>query len=78
MKKLFILLIAALLVHSCNRETKDETSQVIRCEDGVEICARKFTFEKHQYIEFYRRSPGYDNYTGFVHDPDCWCMIDYD
>jgi hypothetical protein len=82
MKKLLILLLVALLAYSCNTETKGEThvetTQVIRCEDGVKIYVRKFTFENHQYIEFCRPSPGYDNYTGFVHDPNCWCMIDYD
>ena len=79
MKKVFILLLAALLAYSCNTETKGETHvetpQVIRCEDGVKIYARKFTFENHQYIEF--KDQRYYGH-GFVHDPNCWCMIDYD
>lgn len=79
MKKFILILIAAICLCSCNADTKDdahvETSQVIRCEDGAKIYVRKFTFEKHQYIEFKdHRFYGH----GFVHDPDCWCMIEYD
>jgi hypothetical protein len=64
MRGLF-LAIAVLLLASCNDKTPEE------------VKAKKFEFEGHSYIEFYR----YDmhvNYTGFVHDPDCQCMIEYD
>ena len=75
MKKFIILAFALALLGGCRPETQEQ----IKCEDNTTIYARKFTFEEHQYIEFYRHSPGtYDNYTGFVHDPNCWCMIDYD
>ena len=74
MKKLIIAIFTALLLCGCGPETQ----KAVYSDDGTKIYARKFTFEDHQYIEFYRHSPGYDNYTGFVHDPNCWCMIDYD
>lgn len=79
MKKFILILIATICLCSCNADTKDdthvETTQVIRCEDGVKIYVRKFTFENHQYLEFKDlRCYGH----GFVHDPNCWCMIDYE
>lgn len=75
MRKFIILIFSLLLLCGC----EPETQKGVYCDDGTMIYARKFTFEEHQYIEFYRHAPGYDNYTGFVHDPDCQtCMIDYD
>lgn len=76
MKKFILAIFAALLVAGCEPETQKPTYS----DDGTTIYARKFEFEGHQYIEFYRPNKGlsYDNYTGFVHDPNCWCMIDYD
>jgi len=74
MKKFAIVLFFLLLFSGC----EPKTQKAVHSDDGTKIYARKFTFEGHQYIEFYRPSPGYDNYTGFVHDPNCWCMIDYD
>ena len=75
MKKLIAMIFTAILMFGC----EPETQKGVYCDDGTTIYARKFTFEEHQYIEFYRHAPGYDNYTGFVHDPDCQaCMIDYD
>jgi hypothetical protein len=75
MKKLVIAIFTALLLCGC----EPGTQKVHKSDDGAEIYVRKFTFEGHQYIEFYRPSHfTYDNYTGFVHDPDCWCMADYD
>lgn len=75
MKKFIILVFALVLFGGCEPETR----KAVHSDDGTTIYARKFTFEEHQYIEFYRpHGPSYDNYTGFVHDPNCWCMIDYD
>ena len=76
MKKFILAILTVLLFAGCEPETQKPTY----CDDGTKIYARKFEFDGHQYIEFYRpnMSLSYDNYTGFVHDPDCWCMIDYD
>lgn len=73
MKKLVIAIFTALLLCGCAPET-----QKVYSDDGTTICVKKFTFEEHQYIEFFRVGGIYDNNTGFVHDPNCWCMIDYD
>ena len=75
MKKLIIGVLGLALLCGC----EPETQKTIQVNDGTKLYSRKFEFEGHQYIEFYR--PGgfsYDNYTGFVHDPNCPCMIDYD
>lgn len=64
MRGLF-LSIAVLLLASCNDKTPEE------------VKAKKFEFEGHSYIEFYR-SDIIRGRTGFVHDPDCQCMIEYD
>lgn len=69
MKKLLIAIFAVLLVNGC----EPETQHLIKSEDNTTLRVRKFTFEEHQYIEFCRDN----HYTGFVHDPNCWCMIDY-
>lgn len=74
MKKLIIIILALLSLCGCT----SKIGSPVQCDDSTVIYARKFTFEGHQYIEFYRHIPGYDNRTGFVHDPDCECMIDYD
>ena len=74
MKKLIAMIFTGILLLGC----KPDTQKAVYGDDGTKIYARKFTFEEHQYIEFYRNIPGYDNYTGFVHDPNCWCMVDYD
>jgi hypothetical protein len=74
MKKFIAVIFTAILMFGC----EPETQKAVYSDDGTMIYARKFTFEEHQYIEFYRNAPGYDNYTGFVHDPNCWCMVDLD
>ena len=67
MKKI-IAIFAVLLLCGCEPETQKAVYN-----DDAKIYVRKFTFEEHQYIEFKRPGGGYDNYTGFVHDPDCPC-----
>jgi hypothetical protein len=75
MKKVILAICAALLLCGC----EPDSQKVNLSQDGTKIYARKFEFEGHSYIEFYRPSAiSYDNYTGFVHDPNCPCMIDYD
>ena len=76
MKRFILAIFAMFLLAGCEPETQKPTYS----DDGTTIYARKFEFEGHQYIEFRRPSKAlpYDNYTGFVHDPNCWCMIDYD
>lgn len=76
MKKLIALIFTAVLLLGCEPGMQQKA---VYGDDGTTIYARKFTFEEHQYIEFYRPCSGaYDNYTGFVHDPNCWCMVDLD
>ncbi len=75
MKKFILAIFAVLLLAACEPESQKATHS----DDGTTIYSRKFEFEGHQYIEFYRLgSFRYDNYTGFVHDPNCWCMVDCD
>ena len=70
MKKLLIVFITLIAMYSCmsNTQTKIHTT------DGIPIYALKFEYDGHRYIEFTRvGSDMYDNYTGYVHDPDCPC-----
>ena len=76
MKKFILVILLALLLAGCGSK-QHENWETIVCEDGTEIYARKFVYDKHQYIEF--RDLGRNTTSaGFVHDPDCWCMIEYD
>ena len=61
MKKIGILAIVLLL-------------GLASCGIGTRLYARHFKYNGHCYIEFFRNLPSYDNYTGYVHDPDCPCM----
>lgn len=76
MKKLIIGILASFLLCGCH--DMDVSGEKTYSDDGAAIYVRKFTFEEHQYIEFLRYRPGHDDYTGYVHDPNCWCMIDYE
>lgn len=69
-----VMIFTVILLLGC----EPETQKAVYGDDGAKIYARKFMFEEHQYIEFYRPAAVYDNYTGFVHDPNCWCMVDLD
>ena len=73
---LFVLL-SLFAVSGCKNNSEDNVEKVIM-SDGAKIEVRKFIYDGHQYIEFFRHAGGYDNYTGYVHDPNCWCMVDYD
>ena len=67
------MIFTAILLFGC----EPESQKTIYSSDGTTIYVRKFEFEGHQYIEFYRSGGAisYDNYTGFVHDPDCPCTL---
>ena len=40
---------------------------------STDIHAVKFEYEGHSYIQF-----DAGGVSGYVHDPDCWCMVEYD
>lgn len=69
MKKLIIGIIALIALCSCEPETRVK----IHTSDGAPLYVRKFEYDGHRYIEFTRILEVYDNYTGYVHDPDCPC-----
>lgn len=69
MKKLLIGIIAIIALCSCEPETQTK----IYTTDGAPLYVRKFEYDGHKYIEFSRTLQVYDNYTGYVHDPDCPC-----
>lgn len=69
MKKFLIVLIGILLLAGLSGCAKREATSV------PSIKAMKFEYEGHQYI-YFRKVPGHSG--GPVHDPNCWCMIDYD
>lgn len=69
MKKFIIGIIALLALCSC----EPKTTQKVPMTDGTTIYVRKFNYDGHRYIEFARSLQVYDNYTGYVHDPDCPC-----
>ena len=71
MKKLITVIIALIALCSCSCEP--ETRTRVRTTDGVSRYVRKFEYDGHRYIEFSRTLEVYDNYTGYVHDPDCPC-----
>ena len=67
MKKILLLLV--LLVF-CGCEPA--TQRKAQMSDGTSLYARRVVFEGHTYIEFARpHASMYDNYTGYVHDPEC-------
>lgn len=66
MKKILLLLV---LLMFCGCEPA--TQRKAKMSDGTSLYARRVVFEGHTYIEFARAMPAYDNYTGYVHDPEC-------
>lgn len=75
MKKLLIVFITLIAMYSCASDMQAKKMQTkIHTTDGLPIYALKFEYDGHRYIEFTRIGPDmYDNYTGYVHDPDCPC-----
>ena len=69
MKKLIIGIIALVALCSC----AEDSGQKIHTEDGAPLYVRRFEYDGHKYIEFERVLEVYDNFTGYVHDPDCPC-----
>ena len=70
MKKIFLIAALLLLAEGCT-----ETGKVQLETSQMDLHAIKFEFEGHSYIQFYKNAQGV---TGFVHNPNCKCMIDYD
>ena len=73
MKKVLFIIAAILTIAitSCEPQTQRKTTT----DDGAFLYVRRFKFEGHQYIEFQRiQGLSYDDYTGYVHDPDCPCQ----
>ena len=70
MKKI-ILVILLLLCMGCSSTNK--SAQV----ENTNIYAIKFEYEGHSYIQF-NAGRNANGVSGYVHDPNCWCMIDYD
>lgn len=66
MKKFLLLIFAVLCLCSCDKGEKTS-------DPSVRV--GKITYETHDYLLFYA-VPGH--LTGVEHDPNCWCMIDYD
>ena len=69
MKKIACLFLGILALCVCSCEP--DTQVKYKNEDGAVVRGRTFEVNGHTYIEFYRMGGGYDNYTGFEHDPDC-------
>lgn len=69
MKKI-VLVILLLLCIGCS------STNSVRVED-TNIYAVKFEYEGHSYIQFNAGKTA-NGVSGYVHDPNCWCMIDYD
>lgn len=66
MKKIILLIVAFICLISCS-STREETS-------SPTIVVEKITYEQHDYLIFQELG----KYIGVEHDPNCWCMIDYD
>ena len=69
MKKI-ILVILLLLCMGCS------STNSVQVED-TNIYAKRFEYEGHSYIQFNAGKTA-NGISGYVHDPNCWCMIDYD
>lgn len=65
MKKIFVLIISLLCLFGCSSQE--------RGSNGISV--EKFTYEQHDYLMFYTIT---GHFTGVEHDPNCWCMNDYD
>lgn len=73
MKKVLFIIAAILMIAitSCEPQTQRKTTT----DDGASLYVRRFESEGHQYIEFkHSQTFSYDDYTGYVHDPDCPCQ----
>ena len=66
MKKI-ILILLLLLCMGCSHTNSVKV-------ENTNIHAVRFEYEGHSYIQFNKGA----YVSGYVHDPDCWCMIDCD
>ena len=75
MKKLIIVVLAALLLGGC----EGNQEPVVRHATDANMFEQvvEFEYNKHQYIWF-KNEDGLSWSGGIVHDPDCWCMVEYD
>jgi len=69
MKKFIFLALAIFTVASCNTLPEQKKYNI----ESAVIYGSRFTLDGHDYIEIYRITTdlGYDNCTGYVHDPEC-------
>ena len=70
MKKLVIAFITILALATSCHPYKEETA-VHSEEGGPAIYSREFMRKGHRYIQFYEITASYDDFVGYVHDPDC-------
>ncbi len=72
MKKIIFVVLLLLLCMGCS------STDSVKIEN-TNIYALRFEYEGHSYIQFHSDRPA-DGMcvSGYVHDPDCWCMIEYD
>lgn len=66
MKKLILITIVACVLTGC-----EPNMSKVENEDEEVVSTRRFNYDDHVYIEFYRQRDLYDNNTGYVHDPKC-------
>ena len=71
MKKFLCGLVLAFCLMGCSCEGQYKSQDI---PSYVNMTAVHFTSEGHDYIVF--RYSGH--FVGVEHDPDCWCMVDYD
>lgn len=71
MKKIITVFVSILLLSGCACITK--VGERYELPENA-VTAIHFESEGHQYIWFVRGRSG----IGVVHDPECWCMVDYD
>lgn len=63
------IMLGSLLAIGCMPETQQKKNFT----DGTILYKRQFVLDGHWYIELGREGTNmlYDNYTGYVHDPNC-------
>ena len=69
MKKFILLLVSLICLICLSACTQGEKTS----EPGIVV--EKITYEQHDWLIF---STTNGRYIGVDHDPNCWCMIDYD
>lgn len=70
MKKIIFVVLLLLLCMGCSPTNSVQV-------ENTDIYAVRFEYEGHSYIQFNAGRTA-NGISGYVHDPDCWCMIDCD